>query len=376
MNNISDKIIEMSFPKLIVVAIIITVIIVIIAKLAQKAKRAKAIASLNASYAKTPYLAETDLVKELGYQTNAGDESLFPSASQPAEEISLKTYQDPEEKLADYRTFDFDYTNKDNPLLEKELFLQLEKILARYGLTRVKKNPQAVISMNFFIGKKEQYTPPTTVISTETQYVWNTGFIGWNMGGFTSAIPITKSTTTPGYTTISYYTNIRINILNHAKLSSGKKPETPPLVWLGEADSEGPNSDIRFIALIMFEALASHLSNQPLAVSKFLVCRFRYGGLGLGFDPNDWRIIRYIEPSSIADDNNLKPGDILIKINDNSPSRAFTASKDQNPYFLHVLSNPGKSDVKLLIKSGATGKKISLSLKPRLENRYVRVDDK
>jgi len=137
-------------------------------------------------------------------------------------------------------------------------------VLQAHGLTRVKENPQVVISMNFFIGKKEQYTPPATVTSTEIKYVWNTGMIGWNVGGYTSAVPVTSSTTTSGYTTTTYYSNIRLNFLNHAKLVGGKKLETPPLIWLGEADHSGSDSDIRGAALIMFGELMKEFPGQSV----------------------------------------------------------------------------------------------------------------
>lgn len=233
----------------------------------------------------------------------------------PVEEISVRTYRDVDESLAAYKTFDFDYTSKTNPLLEKELFHQLEKVLQAHGLIRVKENPQIIISMDFFVGKKEQYTPPNTVTSTEIQYVWNTATIGWNVGGFSTAVPVTSSSTQPGYTKISYYSNIRLNFLNHAKLVGGAKLETPPLIWLGEADHEGADPDIRGIAPVMFGELVGEFPNQSTKVAKRYMRCFRYGGLGLGFAPLDWRIIQYVEPSSVAAEQGIKPGDVLLTIN-------------------------------------------------------------
>jgi hypothetical protein len=46
--------------------------------------------------------------------------------------------RDVDESLADLKTFNFDYTNKTNPLLEKELFHQLGQVLQAHGLIRVK----------------------------------------------------------------------------------------------------------------------------------------------------------------------------------------------------------------------------------------------
>jgi hypothetical protein len=322
---------------------------------------------------------EAEIVKEMGWEARYGfSDQTFPLVTSPTEEINVRVYKDVDESLAAYKTFDFDYTSKTNPLLEKELFHQLEKVLQAHGLTRVKENPQVVISMDFFVGKKEQYTPPTTVTSTEIQYVWNTAAIGWNVGGFSSAVPVTSSSTNPGYTTTSYYSNIRLNFLNHAKLVGGEKPKTPPLIWLGEADHGGFDPDIRVIAPVMFDELMGQFSDQSANSSKYYVRRFRYSGLGLGFDPSDWRVIRYVEPSSVAAEHGIKPGDVLMKVNSQDPKKSWSFSdfpyNSKDPYFRYVLSNRGDLDVELVIRSAETGKTVTLRMKPRSEDRYLYVD--
>jgi hypothetical protein len=355
--------------------VIVFTLILIIAKIKQKTP-----AIFNAN---SKYITEANMVSALGNKaTGSGVQNFFP-VSFPVEEINIRVYRDTEKSLADYKTFDFDYTNKTNPLLEKELFHQLEKILQTNGLTRAKKNPQIIISMDFFIGKKEQYTPPTTVTNTEMKSVWNFGMLGWNVGGFSSEIPITTSNTTPGYTTTSYYSNIRLNFLDHAKLAEGEKLETPPLIWLGEAENQGLNSDIRAIASMMFNELIGEFPNPSNKNPKRFVSRFCYGGLGLGFDPSDWRIIRYVEPSSVAAEHNIKPGDVLLTINGepvgnwpnfsywHSNSPGLYTSKD--PCFKYILSNHGDSEVDLLIKTPRKWGKTSIKLIPRNEDRYVNV---
>jgi PDZ domain len=322
---------------------------------------------------------EAEIVNQMGWEERDNCRGqVFPSHISPTEEINVRVYRDVDESLATYKTFDFDYTSKTNPLLEKELFRQLEKVLQAHGLTRVKENPQVTISMDFFIGKKEQYTPPTTVTSTEIKSVWNTATIGWNVVGFSTPVPVISSTTKPGYTKTSYYSNIRLNFLNHAKLVAGAKPETPPLIWLGEAEHGGLDPDIRGFAPVMFGELMEHFSDQSANSSNCYVRRFRYGGLGLGFDPSDWRVIRYVEPSSVAAEHGIKPGDVLIKVNGKDPKRSFTFSdfpyNSKDPYFRYVLSNRGDSDVELVIQSAETGKSAMFRMRPRLEDRYPYVD--
>jgi hypothetical protein len=329
------------------------------------------------------YMPEIGVVSSIGYRATDLNAQDLPVVL-PTETINVRVYKDADESLADYKTFDFDYTNKTNPLLEKELFGQLEKVLRKHKLTRVKKDPQITISMDFFIGKKEQYTPPTMVTNTEVKYEWNVATLGGSWGGFSSAVPITSSHTTPGYTTISYYSNIRLNFLNHVKLVREKKPETPPLIWVGEADSEGIESDIRGIAPTMFGELVGEFPEKSTKPPMRYSCRFRYGGLGLGFDPTDWRIVRYVEPSSVAEEYGIKPGDVLLKVNGEREVINWVARgaqylknpaiyRSKDPYFKYVLSNHGDADVELEIQSAETGKKVTLTMKPRSEGegRYM-----
>ena len=330
------------------------------------------------------YMPEVGIVSTIAdHVTDFGAQN-FP-AFFPAEEINIKTYGDTEEPLADYKTFDFDYTNKTNPLLEKELFGQLEKVMQARGLSRVKKNPQIVVSMDFFIGKKEQYTPPQTVTSTELKSVWNFGEFGGEWGGFSSMVPVTTSGVIPGYTTTTFYSNIRLNFLNHAKLAGGAKLKIPPFIWIGESDNEGLDSDIRGIAPIMFSELMREFPNKSAGGEKRYIGRSRYGGLGLGFDSKDWRVVRYVEPSGVAAEHGIKPGDVLIKVNGNREVINWPALgqrylnnpapyRSKDPYFQYVLSNRGDSDVELVIQSAETGKIITLKMRPRVESRYMYVN--
>jgi hypothetical protein len=333
------------------------------------------------------YTLEASIVGILGdHPADFNTQDFFPFVL-PIETINIRAYKDADEPLASYRTFDFDYTNKTNPLLEKELFRQLENVLQVRGLTRVEKNPQIIISMDFFIGKKEQYTPPSTVTSTEIKSVWSYGQFGGNWGGLASLVPIVSSHTTSGYTTTSYYSNIRLNFLNHSKLVKGVKLETPPLIWIGESDSEGVESDIRKIAPVMFGELMGEFPNQSSKTQKRCIVRCYYGGLGLGFNQNDWRVVRYVEPFSVAEEHGIKPGDTIIKVNGNRASINWVARgtqylkspkiyRSKDPYFQYVFSNRGDLDVELVIQSAETGKNVTLTMRPRTEGygRYLSVD--
>ncbi|MCK4648461.1 DUF4136 domain-containing protein, partial [bacterium] len=144
--------------------------------------------------------------------------------------MNIKAYKDPDKNLSSYKTFAIDYTDKKNPLLEKELFKMVETALTEgiyegfeKGLTHSEDNPDILITMNFYTGKKEEYTPPETVITTRVAAGWTSGFIGQSWYGGYEPVPITESHTKPGYTKVSYYRNIRLNFLDYSELKSGKK---------------------------------------------------------------------------------------------------------------------------------------------------------
>lgn len=330
------------------------------------------------------YDTEADMMLALGNYASSPDVQGFPMIY-PTELVNVKVYRDADAGLANFKTYDYDYTSKTNPLLEKELFHQLGKVLQSRGLVRVEKDPQITISMNFFSGKKEQYTPPTTVTSTEIKNVWNTGFWGWNAAGYSSAVPVTSSTTTPGFTTTTYYSNIRLNFLDRSKLiAKGAKLETPPMIWMGEADSEGGQSDIRNIAPVMFNELIKEFPEPTAATQARYVRLFRYGGLGLEFDPQDWRVVRYVEPGSVATENGIEPGDILLSINGDGIGTFVARSlwytpnsvhyREKDAYYLNILSNKGDAAVNVVVKKAATGSKVTIKMTPRNGDRYIYVN--
>ncbi|MFH2145524.1 MAG: hypothetical protein ABII75_05800 [Candidatus Omnitrophota bacterium] len=72
------------------------------------------------------WTTEAEIVKQMGWEVRGGfGNQTFPSVSSPTEEVNARTYKDADESLATYKTFDFDYTNEINALLEKELFRRI-----------------------------------------------------------------------------------------------------------------------------------------------------------------------------------------------------------------------------------------------------------
>lgn len=249
--------------------------------------------------------------------------------------MNLKVYSDPDKDLFIYKTYAFDYTNKENPLLEKELFKILGPIFTNKGLKKTKDNPDILVIMNFYTGKKEKYTPPQTITTTQIKQVWESGMIGWTMTGRYVPVPITESQTIPERTEISYYSNIRLNFFDYPTLSSGKKLEIPPVVWVGEVDSEGYSSDIRVVAPVMLEELIENFPRRTGTgtETKKSCTIYKYGTTGIkgygrksrvSYTKDKEVVIQYgafiitgIEPGSQAETAGLHEGDTILKINGN-----------------------------------------------------------
>ncbi len=276
--------------------------------------------------------------------------------------MNLKVYSDPDIDLSSYKTYSIDYTNKENRLLEKELFKMVETAIAEAGhapkLVRSDENPDILITMDFYTGKKEEYVPPKTVFTTRVENVWSSSLFGW---GHNTPVPITESHTTEGFTKVSYYRNIRLNFMDFKQLNSGEKLEVPPLVWIGEVDSEGSSSDIRVVAPILLKQL---LSEFPEKSGRILTGRIQrvttYGYVGISVDSEDRRIIRRIDPGSPAERAGFKVGDKITNVKMTGEKlKPFSGKQDWvitkkmknwwefqiSPYFRCVISNTNNRSI-------------------------------
>jgi len=275
---------------------------------------------------------------------------LFPDCCN-AVSVNIKTYGDIDRDLTRYKKFGFDYTSKENRLLEKELFHMLEKALVGRGLVRADDNPDFLITMNFFTGKREEYVPPQTITTSQTEFVWSSGMIGFTPTGQYTPVPVTSTQVLPGETKVSYYRNIRLNFLDMAELKKGKTEE-PPLVWIGEAESQGYSSDIRTVAPVMLGELVWEFPQPSKRDANRVIWKINHGAIGVAVDPKDWNTIREVLPGSPAQAAGLVPGDQILSINDKRvKQRGCYNYWDRDPYNLFILSNKGDQEIELSIKS-------------------------
>jgi hypothetical protein len=201
--------------------------------------------------------------------------------------ISVKTYQDPDKDLNAYKTFSFDYASQNDPLLEKELFRELQSQLDARGLKRHDANPQMVIRMLFTV----QPGPENTFV----RY-------------------------------------LQLNFLDGPELTSGKELKVPPVVWKGEAGSGGTASDIRKVAPFMFRELLGEFPTRTGKNEKRPWICGNIAEIGIEVDRKDWHVIRAVQPGSPAALAGVRVSDSLEKINDATTSWRMSYRPEREKY--------------------------------------------
>ena len=283
-------------------------------------------------------------------------------------QMNIMVYSDPDIDLSSYRTYSIDYTNVDNRLLEKQLFQIVESVFSKEiespQLIRSDENPDILITMDFYTGKREEYVPPKTVVTTRVENVWSSALFDW--GGYTP-VPITESHTTQGYTNVSYYRNTRLNFLDFKQLNGEKTLEVPPLIWVGEVESEGYSSDIRVIAPVVLNQLLSEFSKKSgRTMTGRIQFKTTYGYIGISVDSKDRSIIVGVDPGSPAERVGINVGDKLLTVNKKKVSKGPKIVNDilDAPYFKYVISNSGNRNVSLVVKSADRKKKYKVEITP------------
>lgn len=183
-------------------------------------------------------------------------------------EMDVKAYSDPERNLLEVKRFKLVPINKENPLLEKELLFMVKEQLVQKGYIYDEANPDFLVAINFYCGAFQYYVPPTTLylphyVPGETKTY--TGSIGstyvygteQSSGGYES-----RPYTVGGYIATAYYRNIQIYFVDYSKSIQSEKIE---LIWQGEVDSSGSDSDIRVVAPYLLHEV---LGEFPMKTGK------------------------------------------------------------------------------------------------------------
>jgi membrane-associated protease RseP (regulator of RpoE activity) len=239
------------------------------------------------------------------------------------EQATMVLLSDDTRDMFKYKTYDFELTSVEDPLLEKKLFEELGRQLNTIGMIRSTEKPDILIIMSFYSGQKEQYVPPQQIISTKikTYYNWYWGFI---------PMPITQSTTTDGYSIVTYLTNISLKFLDANEIEGSK---TPPVVWSGSI-SQVLNTKTflidkcknYFTRLLYQFPVVWHQNSEY----SYLV---NYTYTGIIYNLSDIKSIAEVIPGSPADKSDIRKGDIILNINGQEPPAKYNYN-DVKDYML------------------------------------------
>ncbi len=248
------------------------------------------------------------------------------------DQSSMAVLDDDDIDIFKYKTYDFDYTNVNDPLLEKEIFKVLETHLSKRGMVRDQNDPDILIVMTFYSGQKEQYVPPQQIISTrvKTVYNWNWGFV---------PMPITESNTQQGYTDITYLSSISLKFLDARKIETSK---LPPVIWSGSI-SQASKTKTAIIEQSddLFAFLLWQFPTVWFPNSEYYYF-LHYSYTGIIYNLNDMRTIAEVIPGSPAANAGIQKGDEILNIHSiKIPEKYSDAGNNRWPYMAYSGSYSG-----------------------------------
>lgn len=232
--------------------------------------------------------------------------------------IKLSFLSDNEREMFNYKTYDFEYTSADNPLLEKKIFEELGNQLNNLGMSRSVTNPDLIILLNYYSGTRENYVPPQQIISTRIEKSYN-----WFWGPM--QVPITESKTTSGYTTVTYLLTSTLKFLDANEIKSNK---LPPVIWQGTfTEKSGDELLIINECRRIFELLLYQFPQVSIDTPEEFLCPM-YFYTGIVYNKDDIRTIYDVVPDSPASEAGMLKGDVIVSIRgDKIPSNYVTCVK-------------------------------------------------
>lgn len=243
---------------------------------------------------------------------------------------SMAVLDDDEINIFNYKSYDFEYTSAQDPLLEKEIFKELADQLNTRGLRRSQNNPDILIVMSTYSGSKEHYNPPQQIISTRisTTYNWYWGFV---------PVPITESTTQGGYTEVTYLYTISLKFLDAHKIGQSK---LPPVIWSGSvSQASKTKSNLVDKSGDLFALLLYQFPTVWIPNSEYLLL-LHYAYTGIIYDLNNMRTVADVIPGSPAATAGIGKGDEIINIfNSKIPERYSDGGQAQWTNLLNGNNN-------------------------------------
>jgi hypothetical protein len=235
------------------------------------------------------------------------DELLSLYDNEGRSDMIFSRYEEYRDKNVDffkYKTYDLEFSEGGCPDMYKKQFAdELIQKLSSFGLKRDTENPQILFVTELFSGRKEQYNPPTTSISTQYKYGYDI-FKGWG------AYQYVTSEQNAGYTSVSNMFKITVSAMDVAQMK--KKASIPPVIWSINCNREyGIGKTIMDFAEFEFFSQA-FLSFKPLNVFICpLACNWAYY-LGIYFDGDNPSVVAAVDPDGPAAKAGLKAGSRIL----------------------------------------------------------------
>ncbi len=302
-------------------------------------------ASLNALWG--PYYFSTKINYNLGSSVR---HSWIMRQTNDAES-SHQILSDKEIDFLAYKTFDFEYTNQKQPLIEKELSSVIENILESKGLARDKENPDFLVFIDFFSDKKEQYVPPTEKLYTR----YNTTYNIWTKSWETRKN--IQSRTEGDYTRTEYLTVLKIAFMdaNRTKLADNK---VPPVIW--EATYERTENEKTTILNKAKEEYPLLLKSYPVIAWQFDLA---YNDWGIYVDRVNPNKIAKIIPGSYAEKIGLQENDIIVMVRKVDRAASYREYKESPMFYLFEYDKQLWSVYKIRVNRDGKNKTLSISYK-------------
>jgi len=284
---------------------------------------------------------------------------------------SMVVLDDKDVDIFRFKTYDFDYTAADDPLLEKEIFKSLESQLSNRGMKRSQYSPDILILMRSFSGQREQYIPPQQLISTRisSSFNWYWGFV---------PVPITESVTKVGYTDVTYLYSISLKFLDAHKIERSK---LPPIIWSGSISQtsklkinilDGCND---FFTLLLYQFPTVWFPNSEYYLYK------HYSYTGIIYNLNEMRTIAAVIPGSPAAVAGIQKGDEILNIQSLKISGKFSDAgnnqwsnmddgKNEGMRYLFLMTKlvfkpyPHKNVTTISFSINRNGKRMKFDVKP------------
>jgi len=252
--------------------------------------------------------------------------------------ITENTIRDPEANFELYNSFDFEYTDVNNPIQEKQLATILQSYLEEKGLKRDKVNPDLLVFITSYSGDKKQYVPPTQQVTTRYQF----GYDIWSGFGNKQYI---ESQQQGGYTQVTYIASLKVVFMDAHKTK--QQPKIPPIVWQSQYQTESlTRIDILSAAeLIVYKWMirqcypTNNLTNyfaydQATTPDKLGLDQTLFYFTGICYNKKTPNKVAYIYPESPAEKAGVQVGDIVTSVN----NRLLPATqKELTEDFIHKV---------------------------------------